>query len=229
LNNVLRSETVFPTVSADDLEHQIAGDLRAFPALRHVNLANIVTSLSMVASVSGILLAIENRMLAALLVGAVTLPCDVLDGILARRRNTASAFGSQLDCFADAIGFGVMPALFGYVLGVQGIATLVLIGYVLGAVWRLAHFQQAGFTSMSYGREVFQGMPTTFAAALFYVVVAISLWAPRAPGRIALILFFALAPVLMNRAFAFPKRGWHTRCLWVLVPVGLLTLFFRQW
>ena len=30
--------------------------------------------------------------------------------------------------------------------------------------------------------------------------------------------------ILMNGAFAFPKRGLHTRSLWVLVPFSLATL-----
>jgi CDP-diacylglycerol--serine O-phosphatidyltransferase len=51
---------------------------------------------------------------AALLLGGATI-LDMLDGRIARLTNTASEFGAQLDSLADAVSFGVAPALLAYV------------------------------------------------------------------------------------------------------------------
>jgi phosphatidylserine synthase len=117
----------------------------------------------------------------------------------------------------------------GYGMGLRGAASLALVGYTLGAVWRLARFHEVGTVSGRGGVPAFQGMPTTFAAGLFYLVAGVTQWLPAAFGWALLILFFLASALLMNGRFAFPKTGWHTRLLWLLVPVALVALLIRQW
>jgi len=171
-------------------------------------------------------LAAHGRIVTALVVGVVTLPCDVFDGVIARRYKTVSSFGAQLDSFSDAVGFGVLPAFIGFALGINGIAAVVLIGYALGAVWRLAYFHEVGLTVDAAGREYFSGMPTTLAAAFFYVIVPASLWLMNWMGLVLLILFYLVTTLLMNSQFLFPKRSWTWRALWVLIPISLGSLAF---
>jgi CDP-diacylglycerol--serine O-phosphatidyltransferase len=196
--------------------------VKALPALENVNLANAITSLSLVAAAVALLLAAHGELAWALCAGALTLPCDVLDGVVARRRKTASDFGAQLDSLCDALAFGALPALLGHSLGVRGPWSVVLVLYPLGAVWRLARFAQVKLTTDARGRECFEGVPTTFSGAVFYVVAAASLWLPGNAALALLVGFYVGASVCMNLAFAFPKRGLHTRALWVLVPAALL-------
>jgi CDP-diacylglycerol--serine O-phosphatidyltransferase len=192
-----------------------------------INLANGITSLSIAASLSAMFLAAHGRIVTALLVGAVTLPCDVFDGVIARRRKTTSSFGAQLDSLSDAIGFGVLPAFLGFVHGINGMAAVVLIVYALGAVWRLAFFHEVGMTVDASGREYFRGMPTTLAGALFYVIAPASLWLTDRKGLVLLFLFYLVATFLMNSLFLFPKRSWASRVLWVLIPIALGSLALR--
>ncbi len=201
--------------------------MRLFPVLLHANLANAITSLSIALAAGALALAARGELAWALCVGALTLPCDVLDGVVARRRKTASDFGAQLDSLCDAVAFGALPAVLGHCLGVRGPWAIVLVVFTLAAVWRLARFAQVTLSIDARGRECFEGMPTTFCAALFYVVAAASRFLPSSAALPLLVAFFAAGAVGMNAAFAFPKRGVHTRALWVLVPAALVALLVR--
>jgi CDP-diacylglycerol--serine O-phosphatidyltransferase len=68
---------------------------------------------------------------------------DLLDGRVARMTNRFTEFGVHLDSIADALGFGLAPALLAWAwrlhdLGAIGVA--VTFWYVLCAVFRLARF-----------------------------------------------------------------------------------------
>jgi CDP-diacylglycerol--serine O-phosphatidyltransferase len=66
---------------------------------------------------------------------------DVLDGRIARWRQTSSALGRELDSLADVISFGVAPAVLAYACGMQGfIDRIVLAYFVACGVSRLARY-----------------------------------------------------------------------------------------
>ena len=54
---------------------------------------------------------------------------DVLDGRIARWRQTASALGRELDSLADVISFGVAPAVIAYGCGMQGLYDRVVLAF----------------------------------------------------------------------------------------------------
>lgn len=127
---------------------------------------------------------------------------DGLDGRIARMTNTVSDFGRELDSIADAITFGIAPAILAFAWGVffvippdEGhlITHLIRAGYVIvffyllcGAV-RLARFNvQTNPKPKNPGRpdrKYFVGMPT-----------------PAAAGFVAAVVFMDTSPV---RSFAF--------------------------
>jgi CDP-diacylglycerol--serine O-phosphatidyltransferase len=66
---------------------------------------------------------------------------DVLDGRIARWRQTSSALGRELDSLADVISFGVAPAVLAYACGMQGfLDRVVLVYFVACGVSRLARY-----------------------------------------------------------------------------------------
>jgi CDP-diacylglycerol--serine O-phosphatidyltransferase len=66
---------------------------------------------------------------------------DVLDGRIARWRQTSSALGRELDSLADVISFGVAPAALAYACGMQGFYDRVLLAYFVACgVSRLARY-----------------------------------------------------------------------------------------
>jgi CDP-diacylglycerol--serine O-phosphatidyltransferase len=66
---------------------------------------------------------------------------DVLDGRIARWRQTSSAMGRELDSLADVISFGVAPAAIAYACGMQGLFDRVILAYFVACgVSRLARY-----------------------------------------------------------------------------------------
>lgn len=66
---------------------------------------------------------------------------DVLDGRVARWRQSSSPMGRELDSLADVISFGVAPAVLAYVCGMQGFFDRVILAYFVACgVSRLARY-----------------------------------------------------------------------------------------
>jgi CDP-diacylglycerol---serine O-phosphatidyltransferase len=93
---------------------------------------------------------------------------DVLDGRIARWRQSPSALGRELDSLADVISFGVAPAVLGYACGMQGLYDRVILAYFVACgVSRLARYNVTA-EAMSEGTgkvKYFEGtpIPTSFA------------------------------------------------------------------
>lgn len=99
--------------------------------------------------------------------------CDSLDGWVARRLNTSTDFGAQLDSLCDAVTFGIVPGvIFKTFVENQGDPPTAMLSryylaaggcYALCALLRLARFN----VENSLGREdhkAFRGLPSPGAA-----------------------------------------------------------------
>ena len=87
---------------------------------------------------------------------------DVLDGRIARWRQTSSALGRELDSLADVISFGVAPAVLAYACGMQGFLDRVILAYFVACgVSRLARYNvTADALSGNTGKVThFEGTP----------------------------------------------------------------------
>jgi len=135
----------------------------------------ILTHISLLSSLAGILCAAQGRFSAALACLMFSGFCDMFDGIVARtkknRTDIEKGFGIQLDSLCDVVCFGVFPALLLYFRGVQSIAGIAaLFFYVLCAVIRLAYFNvlesKRQETEGGCAKE-YRGLPVTTAAIIF--------------------------------------------------------------
>jgi CDP-diacylglycerol---serine O-phosphatidyltransferase len=145
---------------------------------------------------------------------------DVIDGRVARWRNTSSAMGRELDSLADVISFGVAPALIAYGCGMQGLFDrIILVYFVACGVSRLARYNitaealSGGSNKVAY----FEGtpIPTSILLVLMMAIAAYmghlrqDLWF----GEMALmgfklhpiVLTFALSGSLMISRIRIPK------------------------
>jgi CDP-diacylglycerol--serine O-phosphatidyltransferase len=92
--------------------------------------------------------------------------CDLFDGRLARRVGAESRFGAEFDSIADAVSFGVAPAVLAFHFGQLGelgwTGWVLAFGYMVCAALRLARF------NVSSGRfkNRFQGLPSPAAAGV---------------------------------------------------------------
>ena len=97
----------------------------------------------------------------------VSIVLDMLDGRIARLTGTSSEFGLQLDSLADAISFGVAPAIMSYAWGLEPLGRLGMFSgflFVSAAVLRLARFNIQSATGGD--KRYFVGMPSPAAAAI---------------------------------------------------------------
>ncbi|HEX5632916.1 MAG TPA: CDP-diacylglycerol--serine O-phosphatidyltransferase, partial [Gemmatimonadales bacterium] len=96
---------------------------------------------------------------------------DTLDGRLARRTNTTSRFGEELDSLVDVVSFGVAPALILYFLEFATAGRfgwVIAYFYVVAAAVRLARYN---VVSAGKPSAWFTGMPSPAAGmtlATFY-------------------------------------------------------------
>ena len=160
----------------------------------HVNLANAVTSVSLAAGFSALLLVLDERVLAAAGLVALSAVLDGIDGALARRRGGDHTFGAQLDSLTDLVSFCVVPAVALHLAtpGEAAVAgAVVSAGLVLAGAWRLARF------ALDQKHGHFRGLPTPLAGL---AVMALVLWTPAT----ALLLGGALLAVLMASSVPFP-------------------------
>jgi phosphatidylserine synthase/fatty acid desaturase len=190
-----------------------------FPALAHLQLANVITATSLGLGVAGVGLAGTGDLDAALLCGVLALPCDVLDGAVARRTGTASPFGARFDTLADLTSFGVLPAAVAIAAGLDGAAMVLPVAFALGAAVRLARYDEVGLHEKN-GRTCFEGVPTPHVAAGFWVGFAGSGALPPDAAVVWLGILCAIGPILHNAAFSVPKQGWHVRTMWGAVPAA---------
>jgi CDP-diacylglycerol--serine O-phosphatidyltransferase len=103
---------------------------------------------------------------------------DVLDGRIARWRQTSSAMGRELDSLADVISFGVAPAALAYACGMQGFLDRVVLAYFVACgVSRLARYNvTAEALSGGTGKVThFEGTPIPTSIVLVGVL-AFAAW-----------------------------------------------------
>ena len=146
---------------------------------------------------------------------------DVLDGRIARWRQTQSALGRELDSLADVISFGVAPAALGFAAGLSGGWDCVILIYFVGCgVSRLARYNVTA-ESLSQGSDkvaYFEGTPIPTSVVLVGVL-ALAAWQGRIGDAIwggewllgpwvlhPLSLLFALSGTLMiSKTLRIPK------------------------
>jgi len=156
---------------------------------------NLITSGNLLAGFLALLVAAQGHAgWAAGLVLAAGI-CDSLDGLVARRTASESAFGSRLDSLADLVSFGAAPALVLYVGALDAVPVVGIgacLAFVLGGAWRLARF------SLVENRHYFVGLPIPPAG-----VIAVLLGVSAAPPLVVCLIAAVLAG-LMTSTVPFP-------------------------
>jgi CDP-diacylglycerol--serine O-phosphatidyltransferase len=145
---------------------------------------------------------------------------DILDGRVARWRQTHSAMGRELDSLADVISFGITPAVIAYGCGMQGLYDRFVLGFFVACgVSRLARYNvTAEDLSGGTGKvKYFEGtpIPTSFVlvATLMFAAYQDALGPGLWFGEIAvaghllhpLVLIYGISGSLMISRIRIPK------------------------
>jgi len=199
-----------------------------FSMIREFHLADFFTLGNAACGTGSVFLAMRfvgSHELAHFLWAAALAPAafvfDVLDGRIARHRQTHSALGRELDSLADVISFGVGPAALAFAAGMTGgWDALVLIGFVCCGVSRLARYNVTAETLSAGADKVayFEGTPIPTSVVLTGLL-ALAAWQGRigdalyggasaiGPWQLhPLVLLFALSGSLMvSKTLRIPK------------------------
>ena len=138
----------------------------------------ILTYLSMVSAMIGIVQASKGCFGRAILCILACGICDAFDGMVARtkknRTEDEKSFGIQLDSLCDVVSFGVAPAFLCYCMGVDGVLGLVCVClYSLCALIRLAFFNvlETKRQQVEAGcNKFYRGLPVTSISIIFPMV-----------------------------------------------------------
>ncbi|MCS7478871.1 CDP-diacylglycerol--serine O-phosphatidyltransferase [Umezawaea endophytica] len=125
-------------------------------------LPNAITVLAMSAGLSAVQFAIVGMWGAAIGAIAAAALLDGLDGRIARLLDATSKMGAELDSLADAISFGVAPALVIYIWRFEGDrgGWVVALIFAVCMVLRLARFNTLlDVEQPPYAKEFFVGVP----------------------------------------------------------------------
>jgi len=199
-----------------------------FSMIRGFQLADFFTLGNAACGVAAVLMAMRylgNGNVRDLLVAAAFAPAafafDVLDGRIARWRQTSSALGRELDSLADVISFGVAPATLAFACGMSGgWDALVLVYFVCCGVSRLARYNvTAESLSGDSGKvKYFEGTPIP-TSVLLTALLAWAIWQGRIGANLVggawsiagadlhpFALLFALSGTLMiSKTLRIPK------------------------
>lgn len=133
-------------------------------------LPNALTVLALCSGLSALKFALDGNFVGALAAIGVAALLDALDGRLARLLDATSRIGAELDSLADAVSFGVAPALVLFVWSLHDIRVgwPVALVFTVCVVLRLARFNTLleDTEALPFAKEFFVGIPSPPGALL---------------------------------------------------------------
>jgi CDP-diacylglycerol--serine O-phosphatidyltransferase len=199
-----------------------------FSMIRGFHLADFFTLANAACGVAGVFLAMayvatqaKEHFFAAAAMAPAAFIFDVLDGRIARWRQTNSALGRELDSLADVISFGVAPATLAFAAGMRGgWDWAALIYFVCCGVSRLARYNVTAETLSEGGSKVkyFEGTPIPTSVVLV-AVLAWAAWTDRigdtmlgsvwtvagADFHPLVLIFFISGSAMISKTLRIPK------------------------
>jgi len=172
--------------------------------------------------------------------------CDAFDGKVARMKKDRSEeecfFGIQIDSLCDLVSFGVLPACIGeallrksniaYLIDVDfasrtdyvipAICFIILTGYVLFAMIRLAYFNvsEARRQKEEGGtRKNYEGLPVTSASLIFPFIMLLQFLTPM---DLTALYMAGLAVVGVLFVLKFRVKKPDSKELYKLVAIGIV-------
>ncbi|MCR5404083.1 MAG: CDP-alcohol phosphatidyltransferase family protein [Butyrivibrio sp.] len=166
----------------------------------------VLTYIGMLSSFISILLSINENYHDAILFLMLAGVCDMFDGTVANTKDRTPSekkFGIQIDSLSDLISFGVMPALFVYIITGKSVAGGVIGAiFALAALIRLAYFnvtEEERQQQTNEKRTVYQGLPVTSIAILLPLVFWLN-----GSGKIHSMISYMVLLVVCGAGFLSP-------------------------
>jgi len=174
---------------------------------------NAITAAALCVGLTGIRFAISGEFAKSVLAIILAGMLDGIDGRIARLLKAQSRFGAELDSLADAISFGVAPALIVYLWSLQDLPRLgwfAALAFAICCVLRLARFnaridmadeprKQAGFLT---------GVPAPVGAGLAFLPIYLWIATGEALFRMPVIVGIWLVLIAFLMISSVPTLSW---------------------
>ena len=204
---------------------------------------NMMTLLNLCLGLSAVRFAFSENWKIAAAACVAAAACDGIDGRLARLMRVTSNFGGQLDSLADAIAFGVAPALVVYLWSAQQLGDLGWVAALIFAsccVLRLARFNATSEEDLSAEatpsparqHRFFVGLPAPAGAGLVVLPMILSFFSNMSllhnPFLTTINLIFvgllmiSRIPTYSLKSLSFPRRRRKLALLLMLVMSACL-------
>ncbi len=188
-------------------------------------LVNGCTLASLILGMLAIFLAMQGEVRPAALCLIACVACDGLDGALARRLGVASPFGAQMDSLADMCSFGLAAPVVVYA-SLAGSVPPAAAAVACALVASCAAIRLARFNVSPKDGRFFCGVPTTMAAAMLALTVAIGLPVSGLVllGGVALLAFAMVSSfpyAKLARLVKLPPWVWLAPVVGALVDIRL--------
>jgi CDP-diacylglycerol--serine O-phosphatidyltransferase len=181
--------------------------VRFFPALKHMNIPNAITTLGMVFGIFACYFLTQRDLRTALIFLFLAGLMDFVDGFVAAKLNQQTEFGQYVDTLVDFFTCGIIPVWMVFDVLVQEssvlfdsvIITAAMIFYAICALWRLAYY------NIIEADKYFTGLPVPGSM----MTVTMSVWCVHAfgfPMWFSAATFFIIG-VLMISGIQLKKYG----------------------
>lgn len=125
----------------------------------YIKLADIVSLGNIIAGFLSIINSIEGNFILSVQFLCLAFILDHLDGKIARKMNTTSEFGKEIDSLCDIVSFIIAPVIFTYCLGYNNpFHILIYIIYIASGTLRLARYNVTGTVEDG---KYYEGIPVT--------------------------------------------------------------------
>lgn len=202
-------------------------------------LPNAITVLALCSGLSAVQYALAGKFAASVAAIVLAAALDAADGRIARRLDAASRTGAELDSLADAISFGVAPALVLFVWGLESYRAgwTVALVFVVCVVLRLARFNTLLDDSSrpAFTTEFFVGVPSPAGALLVLGPLVVWLqvgggwWsAPLTVGVWTVLIAFLMisrVPTLSFKRIRVPQQ-WIMSLLLVIMLSAIVVVSY---
>ncbi|GLZ41542.1 CDP-diacylglycerol--serine O-phosphatidyltransferase [Actinokineospora sp. NBRC 105648] len=204
-------------------------------------LPNALTVLAMCAGLSAVQFMLKGQPQAVIAAIAIAAVLDSLDGRIARMLDATSKMGAELDSLADAISFGVAPALVLYVWKFDGdrVGWVVALIFAVCMILRLARFNTLidATEQPPYAKEFFVGVPAPAGGLLVLLPLILSneygergyWWQSQTAVVVWTILIAALSisrlPTLSIKTIRVPPRAVALLLVGVALVASALYLY----
>lgn len=224
---------IFPPFDPGEAEPRRPSRFRPVP-FRMV-LPSLVTLLALCAGLTGIRMAIEDRLDMALAAIVLAALLDAVDGRVARYLKSTSRFGAELDSLADFVNFGVAPAMVLYtwlLFEARSLGWIAALVFAICAALRLARFNVAldNPATPDWQRNFFTGVPAPAGALTVLLPTYLELLGmPRFAGEAQIVLVYVLfvALLMVSRLPTFSGKKLGQRIPRDLVlPLFVLVVLF---